>query len=300
MTGIRRPSGWRDWLVLLLAAVLIIGGPLGAVYLFRQHEQQASLERRVEVVEQQRDAAAADAGAKGSALNEANEDRVAQGQDPIVPTATPSSIPGAPGAQGVPGPGPSAAQVRQAVRDVLAGNPSLTEVSTTSLALQVAAYLRANPPADGVDGADGADGKAPTDAQIASAVARYLVANSPAAGKDGAAGRAPTAEEIQAAVGAYLEANPGPPGPQGEPGVPGAAGANGSDGQAGQPPLSWTTTRADGTVETCSRDENFDATAPMYVCRVNGVVVPTSDPTTDPEPSETSPAEQVPTETMTP
>ncbi|MGH8575352.1 MAG: hypothetical protein ACREXJ_00200 [Gammaproteobacteria bacterium] len=61
---------------------------------------------------------------------------------------------------------------------------------------------------------------------------------------------------------------PGQDGAPGEPGRDGAPGAPGGAGQDGEPPLSWSTTRADGSVETCQRAAEFDPAAPAYECTV--------------------------------
>jgi len=66
---------------------------------------------------------------------------------------------------------------------------------------------------------------------------------------------------------------PGDPGAEGAPGLPGQAGAGGADGQAGvpgAPPIGWTTTRADGSVESCRRADGFDPASPRYSCTASG------------------------------
>jgi hypothetical protein len=82
----------------------------------------------------------------------------------------------------------------------------------------------------------------------------------------------------------------GPPGIAGEPGAnglngsdgdPGAAGAQGEKGDPGasgadgQPPAGWTATYSDGSSETCTRADSFDAASPQYTCTI-------SPPTTTP------------------
>lgn len=67
----------------------------------------------------------------------------------------------------------------------------------------VAAYLTANPPPAG---------RAPTASEVAAAVTDYLVANPPQPG------RAPTAAEIASAVSTYFATNPAPAGAKGDQG----------------------------------------------------------------------------------
>lgn len=93
---------------------------------------------------------------------------------------------------------------------------------------------------DGADGRDGVDGAAATDEQIALAVARYLEANPPAAGKDGRDG-VDGAAGIDGKDGAAgrdgVDGAPGEKGADGRDGVDGAAGrdgVNGKDGAAGE------------------------------------------------------------------
>jgi hypothetical protein len=93
--------------------------------------------------------------------------------------------------------------------------------------------LTSSPVESGADGRDGRDGRAPTQAEIAAAVSRYLTLNPPQPG------RPPTMAEILTAVTGYLRANPPPAGPSGAPGkdgTDGADGADGADGKDGAPP----------------------------------------------------------------
>lgn len=94
----------------------------------------------------------------------------------------------------------------------------------------------------------------------------------------------------------------GIPGVQGPQGLPGQDGQDGNDGQngndgaqgpqgipgaPGEPPLSWTTERADGSIEFCDRREPFDPNAPQYDCRE--LAPPTTDPPIDPPVEEGGP-----------
>lgn len=81
----------------------------------------------------------------------------------------------------------------------------------------------------GDTGASGAAGRAPTQAEVAAAVAAYLRANPPAKG------RPPTMTEILTAVTEYLTEHPPPAGPSGAPGTDGSDGRDGTDGKDGNP-----------------------------------------------------------------
>jgi hypothetical protein len=132
----------------------------------------------------------------------------------------PSEFQGAEGPEGPPGPGPTDAQVYEAVADYLAAHPVTADgPSSAEIAAAVAEYLRDYPPG-------------PTPEQVSAAVMEYLTANPPAPGADGEDGAdgspgppgpagpegpqgepgpPPSAEEVAAAVEAYLEENPIPP-----------------------------------------------------------------------------------------
>lgn len=88
--------------------------------------------------------------------------------------------------------------------------------------------LVANPPADGVDGADGSDGRGVAAASIDGCDVVFTYSDGatdrvgPLCGADGAPGPAPSDQQVADAVAAYCSANGecrGPQGPQGEPGV---------------------------------------------------------------------------------
>lgn len=110
---------------------------------------------------------------------------------------------GPPGPQGDTGPGPTDAQVYDAVSSYLSNNPVTSEgPSSAEIAVVVANYLRDFPPG-------------PTPEQVSAAVVSYLTANPPAEGEPGADG-------ADGADGAT-----GPPGP---------AGPEGAQGETGPPP----------------------------------------------------------------
>lgn len=101
--------------------------------------------------------------------------------------------------------------------------------SDAQVATAVAAYLLAHPaPA----------GPPPSVGVVSAAVAQYLQANPPAAGKDGVPGAGPSDAQVAAAVAAYMSQHPapaGPAGPQGVAGPAGPAGPAGEEGPAGAP-----------------------------------------------------------------
>lgn len=139
---------------------------------------------------------------------------------------------------------------RQQITDLSAG------LTTTEQQLrQHGISPSAPPPAQIVTGATGPagpQGPGPSDAQVRSAVNRYLAANPPTANVSTdalttvvtaylathppAPGPPPTDAQISGAVGAYMAAHPappGPPGPTGPTGDPGTQGATGPTGPQG-------------------------------------------------------------------
>jgi len=124
----------------------------------------------------------------------------------------------------------------------------------------------------GLPGATGQQGPGPSDAQIAAAVAAYLVAH-PVPGvsaeqvaaavkaqllasppPSGPAGPGPSDQQIADAVASYMAANPAPSGP---------AGKDGSNGADGSPPAGWSF-EADGVTYDCVPDGGTPA--PHYTC----------------------------------
>ncbi|MER5671170.1 hypothetical protein [Pseudonocardia alni] len=84
---------------------------------------------------------------------------------------------------------------------------------------------------------------------------------------------------------------PGTPGATGAPGASppclatpamcqGQDGRNGTDGANGSPPVRWTSTLTDGSTQTCTRAEGFDAAAPAYTCTTTAS--PSAQPGRDP------------------
>lgn len=209
----------RNRLVLLALAAAAVLFIVGSV-LWAQAGQQAA-QQQTGVVEQQRD------DERAVKLSLAEQITAACGagdlHGPVCEQAeqvAATPVPGSTGAQGVPGPPPSAEEIRAAVDAYLAANPPPAgrPPSASEVAAAVASYLIANPPAPG---------RPPTAGEIAAAVETYFADNPPRAGvdgRDGAPGRPPTAEEIRAAVDAYLAENPPPAG------APGATGDQGVQG----------------------------------------------------------------------
>ena len=215
----------------MLAAAAVAVAFLAGSVLWAQLGQQEA-EDQTGVVEQQRDATAAQAQNLAAQIQAAcasgeltgvvcaQAERVAA--EPVPPVPGPVGPIGPLGPQG---PAPTPEQIRSAVDAYLAANPPPPGRAPTAsdVAAAVTNYLTANPPAPG---------RAPTAGEIAAAVELYFDTNPPPAGPQGEPGRPPTAEEIRAAVDAYLAEHPppaGPSGPVGDPGPPGAQGVGVED-----------------------------------------------------------------------
>jgi hypothetical protein len=133
----------------------------------------------------------------------------------------------------IPGPGPTQAQIDDAVTEYIAAHPPAAGKPATPemVATAVAEYLTAHPPTPG---------RLPTPQEIATAATDYLTAHSAQftgpAGAAGAAGKDATDAQVAAAVDAYCSAHnkcAGPAGPAGQPGQQGKTGATGATGPAG-------------------------------------------------------------------
>ena len=106
--------------------------------------------------------------AQDAALEEANRRLTEAGEQPVE-TPPPASVAG-----------PTAEEIRTAVDDwFITHDLSLTPGYTTSMQAAVVRYLIANPPPSGQDG------RPPTEREIAVQVAAYVSAHPPADGKDG-------------------------------------------------------------------------------------------------------------------
>lgn len=159
-----------------------------------------------------------------------------------------------------PAPGPTQAQIDDAVAGYLAAHPPAPGASATPamVATAVGDYLGANPPAPG---------RAPTSTEIAAAANAYIASHlsdfigpqgSPGdTGPTGAAGPGPSAQQIADAVNSYCNPGAGAVSP--------CEGPPGQTGPVGPPVASWTYTDALGVEHTCSR-VNTDDTAPTYAC----------------------------------
>lgn len=149
-----------------------------------------------------------------------------------------------------------------------------------------------------IPGTVGQQGPAPSDAQVAAAVAAYLVLH-PAPGvssaqvstavtayliaspaPSGPAGPGPSEQQVAAAVASYMAANPAPSGP---------AGKDGSNGADGPPPAGWTF-EANGVTYDCVPDGGTPA--PHYTCPPSASPSPTDStaPSAIPSASSASPA----------
>ncbi|MGN6413777.1 hypothetical protein [Flexivirga sp.] len=233
--------------------------------------------------------------ARGQALGTANAKLTQAGIAPVHPTkadpepgntnagpTTPSSTPklergaqGIPGVPGAAGPGPTTAQVRQAVTDYCDAHGDCKGGPTKA---QVAAAVLTYCKADKCVGPAGPTGEPGEDAT-----------GEP--GPSGAPGRAPTADEISDAVTAYCSTGVcrGATGPTGPAGAAGKDGSNGTDGKDAphftkiecSPDNTWAFTLSDGTV--------LHADGP---CRAQTTTVtvtqPPPSPTTSPDPTSTT------------
>lgn len=142
------------------------------------------------------------------------------GGTPVVTPATP----GPQGPVGATGPGPTQAQIDDAVAAYLAAHPPDAGKPATPamVATAVAEYLTANPPTPG---------RPPTAQEIATAAADYISAHSAQfTGPTGAAGKDATDAQVVAAVDAYCTAHDKCAGPAGATGKTGATGATGPPG----------------------------------------------------------------------
>lgn len=239
--------------------------------------------------------------ARGQALGTANAKLTQAGIPPVHPTkaapepgntnagpTTPSSTPklergeqGIPGVPGATGPGPTTAQVQQAVTDYCDAHGDCKGGPTQA---QVAAAVLTYCKGDKCVGPAGPTGPAGEDAT-----------GKP--GASGAPGRAPTADEISDAVAAYCstgvcrgpKGDTGPAGPAGPAGAAGKDGSNGADGKDAphftsiecSPDNTWAFTLSDGTV--------LHADGP---CRAQTTTVTVTGP-----PPSTAPTSPAPTST---
>ncbi len=171
------------------------------------------------------------------------------------------------------------------------------------------------PPVSIVQGATGPAGPGPTDAQVAAAVAAYLILHPPAANvapadvtaavaaylaqHPPAPGPPPSDAQVSSAVAAYMAAHPAPSGPAGPTGPAGVQGDPGPAGPAGAPgsaPAGWTWTDPSGTTYDCAQDSQQPA--PHYTCtaRQSPSPSPSHSPSSAPTPSA-SPTPPLPTVT---
>lgn len=208
-----RDPRWRLFvqgaLVLFAVAVLVMVG----LYL-RLNSTTSFLHGQVDALTSQQAAAARDAQQLAAQVR-------GLGATPVV--SPPAAVPGPAGPQG---PGPSQAEIDDAVNGYFAQHPP--GATPAMIAVQVASYLTTNPPAPG---------RPPTQAEIATATSDYLSSHvaqfqgqpgaTGAAGPTGAPGQDATDAQVQSAVAAYCSTHNGCAGPAGADGPAGAQGAQG-------------------------------------------------------------------------
>lgn len=203
----RKPDRSEVWKITTVAAAtaaavaVLVSVPLALSGARDQARQELAQEARNQALEQAQAASAQRADAAFQAAQKANAELARRGQ-PQVPVPPPSDDHGA----------QEGTLVAAAVAGTLAALPEQVRApSAQDLGAAVASYMVANP------------APGPTTAQIAEAVAAFVRANPPAAGRDGAAGLqgptgvagptgergpGPTPEQIQDAVTAWMASNP--------------------------------------------------------------------------------------------
>lgn len=238
MNGISRTRTGRI-IALGVAAVLLVAG------LWIAHAAQKAATAAVSTsatLSQRLDA-------QGENVEVLQERLAAQGLPTAVPNPVPTSIPGATGAAGQRGPGPSAAQVRLAVDAYCASHASCRgargvkgrPVTTGQVAAAVVTFCNANGQCAGPAGIDGQDGQ---DGQT---------------GATGAPGPGPTDTQVAAAVAAYC-ADGNCVGPKGD------KGDTGEQGPPGPPPSEFTFTQLGVTYDCTLTDPD----PPSYDCQPSG------------------------------
>lgn len=218
---------WRDFVtalsILVLAALVIYVLVSTAASNDRIRQQYQSLTATYADLYEEAVVAGADPSAPPPEDVPEPDDGAAQ-----LPIPGPS---GAPGPTGETGPGPTQAQVVQALSTFCAVNdctptPTVAQVAAAISDFCTDGSCRGEDGADGKDGADGAAGRPPTSEEVATAVAAYC-ADGSCRGADGAKGdkgdkgdSAPplTNDQILAQVNEYCLAHNGCQGDPGEPG----------------------------------------------------------------------------------
>jgi Collagen triple helix repeat (20 copies) len=196
---------------------------------------------------------------------------------------------------------------RQQIADLSSG------LATTRAQLEQHGITPAAPPpaqiVQGATGPAGPQGPGPSDAQVQSAVNRYLATNPPTVNVSAdalttvvtaylaqhppAPGPPPTGTQISGAVTAYLTAHPAPAGPagatgsagpqgptgdtgaqgpEGPQGPQGVQGPQGDTGATGPPPAGWVFTDEFGTTYDCAPDAQTPA--PHYTCTARSPATP--------------------------
>lgn len=186
-----------------------------------------------------------------------------------VPEAGPTGPPGERG------PGPTQAQVVQALSRFCADNDCTPTPTVDQVAAAISDFCsdgacRGEDGENGQNGTDGENGRAPTAEEIGAAVAAFCADGScrGADGEDGKQGPPPSDEQVRAQVAVYCAANNecrGPEGPEGDAGQTGERGPQGIGIKSITCPESgdWVITLTDDSVQT--------VTGP---CRVAPIITP--------------------------
>lgn len=185
----------RRWTYVLAAMFLLSLAALAAV-LFSQHQEIGALSTDLGKL-QDSSVQTANQSNQNATDAQALKDQVLRlGGTPVVEPAKPAAVP-AP----VAGPGPTQAQIDDAVAAQLAAHPPAAGQSATPamVATAVADYLTVNPPAPG---------RPPTAAEISTAASSYISTHAADfQGPGGAAGQSATDAQVAASVAAYCDAH---------------------------------------------------------------------------------------------
>lgn len=211
-TPSRRAIRWTWYVAVVLAALIVAWLVVAVVHL--SHEANASA-HRLDTARSARTTLRGDLDAQSKALAQANRRLRHAGEPQVaVPPTTGPPISGPQGEPGPRGPGPSNAQIAQAVASYCAATGACAGrgPTTAQVAAAVATYCTANGDCRGPQGDTGKPGRSVTGPK----------------GEVGAAGPPPTSGQVADAVAAYCadgrcRGAQGEPGPAGPPGKDGTA-----------------------------------------------------------------------------
>lgn len=211
---------------------------------------------------------------------------------PTTPSSTPKAERGRQGETGPAGPGPSTAQVENAVTDYCAAHSGCANGPTKAqVAAAVLTYCTSKDDCQGDTGPAGQRGLP----GATGATGKPGASGSP--GASGEPGRAPTTDEISDAVAAYCAdgacrgpkgdtGDTGPAGPAGPAGQDGANGTNGTDGKNAPTFTKIECTDSNSWLFTLSDGTTLTAAGP---CRASTTTVTVTAPPSSPQPSSTAP-----------